>query len=73
MSGVTYCKGRGWSQRQCRGCWSNLFFFFLAKQCGIQDISSPRRAQTHALCSGSTKFYPLDHQGIPCRNNLEGL
>ena len=28
MSGVTYCKGRGWSQRQCRGCWSNLFFFF---------------------------------------------
>ena len=26
MSGVTYCKAREWSQRQCRGCWSNFFW-----------------------------------------------
>ena len=30
------------------------FFFFLATPCGIWDLSSLSRAQTHAPCSGGT-------------------
>ena len=32
-----------------------IFIFFLAAQCGMQDLSSPTRDQTHATCCGSTK------------------
>ena len=31
----------------------------------MQDLSSPTRNGTHALCSGSMEFLPLDHQQVP--------
>ena len=38
---------------------------FQAMQCGMQDLSSPIRAQTCALCIGSRESQPLDHEENP--------
>ena len=47
-----------------------LFFFFLVALCGRQDLSSPARSHTYALCSGTVKSKPLDHQGSPYLSTL---
>ena len=46
--------------------WKHHSFFFLASPCGLQDLSSQKRNQNHAPCSGSTASEPQDCQGIPC-------
>ena len=47
-------------------------FFFLAIPCSMQDLSSLTRNWTHAPCSGSTEFQPLDLQESPSERFLEG-
>ena len=50
---------------------SDPHFFFLATACGMQDLSSLNRDQTHASCSGSslthqtTKEVPDPHFSLP--------
>ena len=40
-------------------------FLFVWKPRDMQDLSSPTRNGTHALCSGSVEFLLLDHQKVP--------
>lgn len=42
-----------------------LFFFFFATPHRMQDLRSPTRDQTCALCNGSADSLPLDCQGSP--------
>ena len=44
--------------------------YFFSSVCGLQDLSSPTRDQTSALCTGSTESQPLDPQESPKRRNL---
>ena len=46
------------------------FFFFLAILRIIWDLSSPTRDRTHAPCSGSPEFQPLDRQGSPTASSF---
>ena len=39
--------------------------FFLATPCGLWDLSSTTRDQTHATCSVSAESSPLDHWESP--------
>ena len=39
-----------------------IWGFFGYTVCGMQDLSSPTRDQTHAPCSGSAESQVLDHQ-----------
>ena len=44
--------------------------YVLATLHGLLDLSSLARIQTHAPCSGSKEFSPLDHEGSPCMTSL---
>ena len=51
-------------------CFSFLFFFsfffwLCCGACGLWDLSSQTRDQTHIPCSGSLESQPLDWQGSP--------
>ena len=53
---------------------SLFFFFFLAMAMQhASNLSSLTRDQTHASCTESTEYQPLDHQGSPHLNALKKL
>ena len=47
----------------------NIFFFFFALLCSMQDLSYLTKEQTHIPFSGSAESQPLDHQGIPSEHS----
>ena len=72
-------KSLGWKDQifhitRPKGKFSPFFFFggggYGGMLCGLQDLNSLTRDQTHAPCGGSTESYPLDHRGSPVREVL---